>query len=595
VATHNHFVLDRGGKVFKQTAPIVKLAEGATEEDHLALLGYLNSSTACFWMKQVFQPKHSAEHKTHPEPERNRYEHAGESMRELPVAVPADGAQIADRLSQIASTRADLLAPDLDLDGQSASLRAALQNRWRRWDETREQMLVLQEELDWRVYCRLGFASPSVALPNRILLESVLHCPRGSRPFEQLSPRKSFVRARDHLVPLSDAEFPPIHDVSPELLDAWRARREAISTSSALRLIECALFKRQWRDTDDNITEFEFRRQVDDLLLRGLLFDKAEQVVSQCADRHRVLTIREIAQEFATDPKVLVVAELLTGESSPDLERLLTELIGTDAVPHVAALRYTDTGLEKRAVWERTWDLQRREDAGERIDVPVPPKYDSKDFRDQVYWRHRGKLDVAKERFISYPGAESDDDPSPLVGWAGWDHLQQATALAALYQKRKDEDGWTQERLTPLLAGLLEIVPWLKQWHNEPDAKFGGLRQGDFFETFVLGEARRWSLTVDGLRSWRPVRATGRRRPAAASNGSQPRRASRAAVDPEHFLEAVAALDQGEGAEQRAVAEKLGVSPQVASRLAAELVGQGKLVQISTRPRRYSRGSTVSR
>ncbi|PRC55355.1 hypothetical protein C6A85_44105, partial [Mycobacterium sp. ITM-2017-0098] len=30
VATHNHFVLDRGGKVFKQTAPVIKLPDGAT-------------------------------------------------------------------------------------------------------------------------------------------------------------------------------------------------------------------------------------------------------------------------------------------------------------------------------------------------------------------------------------------------------------------------------------------------------------------------------------------------------------------------------------------------------------------------------------
>ena len=53
VATHNHFVLDRGGKVFKQTAPVIKLPPDATEDEHLALLGLLNSSTACFWMKQV--------------------------------------------------------------------------------------------------------------------------------------------------------------------------------------------------------------------------------------------------------------------------------------------------------------------------------------------------------------------------------------------------------------------------------------------------------------------------------------------------------------------------------------------------------------
>ena len=52
VATHNHFVLDRGGTVFNRTAPVIKLPADATEEDHLGLLGLLNSSTACFWLKQ---------------------------------------------------------------------------------------------------------------------------------------------------------------------------------------------------------------------------------------------------------------------------------------------------------------------------------------------------------------------------------------------------------------------------------------------------------------------------------------------------------------------------------------------------------------
>jgi hypothetical protein len=57
VATHNHFVLDRGGKVFNRSAPVIKLPEGATEDDHLALLGVINSSTACFWLRQVSQGK----------------------------------------------------------------------------------------------------------------------------------------------------------------------------------------------------------------------------------------------------------------------------------------------------------------------------------------------------------------------------------------------------------------------------------------------------------------------------------------------------------------------------------------------------------
>jgi hypothetical protein len=57
VATHNHFALDRGGSLFKQSALVVKLPSSATEDEHLNLLGLLNSSAACFWMKQVFHSK----------------------------------------------------------------------------------------------------------------------------------------------------------------------------------------------------------------------------------------------------------------------------------------------------------------------------------------------------------------------------------------------------------------------------------------------------------------------------------------------------------------------------------------------------------
>lgn len=116
ISTHNHFVLDRGGKVFKQTAPIIKLPPEATEEDHLALLAYLNSSTACFWMKQVFQPKHSAEHKTHPEPERNRFAMSGTGMSKLPVPTyrPENRALLtrySARLLELGAARTALLSP----------------------------------------------------------------------------------------------------------------------------------------------------------------------------------------------------------------------------------------------------------------------------------------------------------------------------------------------------------------------------------------------------------------------------------------------------------------------------------------------------
>ena len=87
VATHNHFVLDRGGKIFKQSAPVIKLPEGATEDDHLALLGVLNSSTACFWLKQVSHNKGrpGAEQAGADEPWEHRFEFTGTKLEEFPL------------------------------------------------------------------------------------------------------------------------------------------------------------------------------------------------------------------------------------------------------------------------------------------------------------------------------------------------------------------------------------------------------------------------------------------------------------------------------------------------------------------------------
>ena len=57
VATHNHFALESDGKIFNRTAPVIKPALEAGEEDYVRLLGLLNSSTACFWLKQVSHGK----------------------------------------------------------------------------------------------------------------------------------------------------------------------------------------------------------------------------------------------------------------------------------------------------------------------------------------------------------------------------------------------------------------------------------------------------------------------------------------------------------------------------------------------------------
>jgi len=128
----------------------------------------------------------------------------------------------------------------------------------------------------------------------------------------------------------------------------------------------------------------------------------------------------------------------------------------------------------KRQQWEHTWEQQREEDAtGQKLDIPVPPKYKNTDFQKPSYWRNRGKLDVPKERFVSYPNASPDSDNSLLLGWAGWDHREQALALYGLIEERQNVDGWGTDKVTPLIRGLAEVMPWVRQWHNVDDQGYG--------------------------------------------------------------------------------------------------------------------------
>ncbi|MGN9804738.1 DUF7008 domain-containing protein [Micromonospora sp. L32] len=137
----------------------------------------------------------------------------------------------------------------------------------------------------------------------------------------------------------------------------------------------------------------------------------------------------------------------------------------------------------------------------------MPPKYTSADFLKGSYWKHRGKLDVPKERFVSYPGASRDGDPSLLVGWAGWDHREQAQALATLIVAREQEDGWAADRLSPLVAGLREILPWVRQWHGEFDPERGA-SPADIYAGFLAETTNRLHLTDEALTLWRPPKAT---------------------------------------------------------------------------------------
>ena len=142
------------------------------------------------------------------------------------------------------------------------------------------------------------------------------------------------------------------------------------------------------------------------------------------------------------------------------------------------------------------------------MDIPVPPKYRANDFQKADYWRLRGGLDVPKERFILYPGVERDADRTPVLGWAGWNHLEQAKALAAYYQRMRTQEGWEPERLKPMLAGILDLKPWLLQWHNELDPETG-VRLGEYFAQFAESQCQEFGFSPEEVRAWQPTTTAG--------------------------------------------------------------------------------------
>ncbi|MET8040907.1 BREX-2 system adenine-specific DNA-methyltransferase PglX [Micromonospora sp. NPDC005215] len=515
VATHNHFVLDRGGKVFKQTAPVIKLPHGASKDDHQRLVAVLNSSTACFWLKQVCHNKgegggarvDAGYAAMGSEDWKNHFAFNATNVLRfpLPSAYPLELSREIDGLAQRLAT----LSPAA-VAASGVPTRERLESAAYEWHAVRGQMICLQEELDWQVYSLYGLLDEELTAPERVRPPMLS---LGERAFEIVLARK---------VAAGEAETQwfarhgstPITELPSHWSNEYRAiverRIEVIEGNRNIGLIERPECKRRWA-TDG----WDALQQK---ALRDWLLDRCEarELWYQHVDgleQPRPLTTAQLADELRRDADVLTVANLYA--PGQDVGKVIADLVADEHVPHLAALRYKDTGLAKRADWEQVWDLQRQEDALPdeaakrefRKGIPVPPKYTSADFLKTSFWRHRGKLDVPKERFVSYPGASRDGDPSLLVGWAGWNHREQAQALATLIVAREQEDGWADDRLLPLVAGLREILPWVRQWHGEFDPEWGA-SPADIYDGFLAETTNRLHLTDEALTSWRPVKAT---------------------------------------------------------------------------------------
>ena len=158
VATHNRFVLDHGGKVFNQTAPVIKLASDASEDSYLELLGLLNSSSACFWMKQICFPKGGDT--VGKEGARIRkllwdvyYAFDGTKLKQFPM--PEERPLAITKLIQTEADARSAILPDRLCFGKVPN-RPQLGAARDQSSASLARMIAFQEELDWQCYRLYG-------------------------------------------------------------------------------------------------------------------------------------------------------------------------------------------------------------------------------------------------------------------------------------------------------------------------------------------------------------------------------------------------------------------------------------------------------
>jgi hypothetical protein len=509
VATHNHFVLSRGDKVFNRSAPVMKLPQGATVDDHLMLLGLLNSSTACFWMHQVFSPK--------PNPGDDlwqlRFEHDGTKLQQFPLPaaeLPLDLARTLDSLG------ADFAAHQpLAVCADGVPFRARLDEARAEADRIFSLMISLQEELDWHCLRLYSLTEESLTVPEG---ETPPPLNLGERAFE-------VILARQVEAGQAESAWFTRHGSTPitELPDHWptwyadlvERRIDLIERDRDVALVERLENKRRWaREPWEKLeTEALETWLLDRLEDRRLWFEGSGD-----GERAVCRSIAQLADKvIATDPDFLEVARVWRGVIEVDPVAIVAGLVAEAHVPAQAAARYKGKGLDTRRQWERTWDLQRLEDRGQPLPdglarIPVPPKYGQADFAAASYWKQRGKLDVPKERFTSVAGAEGDVDPTMVLAWAGFDHAQIAQAIGTLLMDRQQNDGWDADRSWPLVVAMAELLPWLAQWHADVDPRLGDSPAG-LYRAFTEQQALAGERTLADAPDWRPTAATrGRKR-----------------------------------------------------------------------------------
>jgi hypothetical protein len=503
VSTHNHFVLTEGNQVFKQSAPVIKLPATATLDDHLDLLGLLNSSALGFWMRQVFYPKGGDKKgdggRSSAEEWSDRLEYDSTKLQQAPIVTRDRDARVAlaQRLDALAQDRATCLPAALLAAGNwsPAELGADLSKAHERYLALTRQMVALQEELDWLTYSSYGLIEP-VTITAPANTEALAP---GHRPFEIVLARKDDEADDDEKSAWwSRHGHERVTEIPESYSAAHRARLQEridlIESDPRLGLLETPPYKRRWQLPD---WAAETKKAAESWLL-----DRLEDLFAPASDSStrgalaepKPYRLEEVVAAWSRDPRVAAVAGVLMGTgASVDVSLVGEKLLRANALPDNPQRLYSEEGLRKLDEWKRVWALQDQEDehglactvakergepppkkrlvdpndpATELEAIPLPPKFDRADFSRAEYFSVRGKLNVPRERFILF----AELTPNRF-GWNGWRDRERALAQVEAYtlaesdpEKPLPAPSTDDPRRCGVTFGLWESLPDVRRW-----------------------------------------------------------------------------------------------------------------------------------
>ena len=325
VATHNHFAFDRSSRLFNRTAPVIKLPEGATEDEHLALLGALNSSTACFWLKQNSQSKAGSGigRGIQPEDWMDRYEFTGTTLEDypLPGVLPLERGRALDRLAGWLAAQ----EPPAACAGRTPTA-ALLAEARSKSDDIRAQMVAIQEELDWEVYRLYGLIDEDLAYVKDDLPGLQL----GERAFE-IALARAVQAGEGETAWFIRHGFTPITEIPAHWPAAYRdlvqRRLELVASDPSIRLLEKPEYKRRWLQDS-----WEKRQES---ALRGWLLDRLEDRRFWFDAQGRPLprSVAQLADDVNRDADLVSVLALWEGRPDVPVTQSLVRLLADEAVP----------------------------------------------------------------------------------------------------------------------------------------------------------------------------------------------------------------------------------------------------------------------